>query len=184
MKACLLLYCFSLETSSLFGTFLPCGRRAGRMRRFSLLPTSLWSVQQSAPHSVCHSDILSVIPLYYDIINEMHMFGATMHPLRLVANWQTEDCVSDQQFMLCTLLQKEEVIAIALTYSFNPNHSFPGLVVCAHSTTEVSQKDEFVCPGCSRNHRIQIIIELVFDLIWVGHCGCIGTYNSWLPLTR
>ena len=26
-----------------------------------------------------------------------------------------------------------------------------------------SQEDEFVCPGCSRNHRIQIIIELVFD---------------------
>ena len=63
-------------------------------------------------------------------------------------------------------------------------HSFPGLVVCAHSSTEVSQKEELVCPGCSRNHRIQIIIELVFDLIWVGHCGCIATYNSCMPLTR
>ena len=66
---------------------------------------------------------------------------------------------SDQQFMLCTLLQKEEAIAVALSYSFSPNHSFPGLVVCAHSSIEVSQEDEFVCPGCSRNHRIQIIIE-------------------------
>ena len=29
MEACLLLSCFSLETSSLFGTFLPCGHSAG-----------------------------------------------------------------------------------------------------------------------------------------------------------
>ena len=76
--------------------------------------------------------------------------------------------LADQQFMLCILLQKEKAIAVALSYSFSPSHSFPGLVVCAHSSTEVSQEDEFVCPGCRRNHRIQIIIELVFDLIWVG----------------
>ena len=54
-------------------------------------------------------------------------------------------------------------------------------MVCAHSGTEVPEEDEFVYPGCSRSHRIQIIIELVFNLIWVGHCGCIGTYNCLLP---
>ena len=57
--------------------------------------------------------------------------------------------------MLCTLLQKEEAIAVALCYSFSQNHSFPGLEVCAHSSIEVSQEDECVCPRCSRNHRIQ-----------------------------
>ena len=57
-----------------------------------------------------------------------------------------EDCVSDQQFMLCTLLQKEEAIAVALSFSFSPNYSFAGLVVCAHSSNEVSQEDDlFVC---------------------------------------
>ena len=50
-NACLLLSCFSLETSNFFSTFLPCGRRTGWMRRLSLL-TSLWSVQQSEPHIV------------------------------------------------------------------------------------------------------------------------------------
>ena len=49
--------------------------------------------------------------------------------------------------MLCTLLQKEEAIALKLSYSFGPNQSFPGLQVCAHSSIEVSQEDEFVCPG-------------------------------------
>ena len=78
-------------------------------------------------HSLCHSDILSVLPSYYDIINEMPVFGARMHPWRLIASWQIENCVSDQQFMLCTLLQKEEAIAVALFYSFSPNHFFPGL---------------------------------------------------------
>ena len=107
-----------------------------------------------------------------------------MHPWRLVASWQTEDGASDQQYMHCTLLQKEDAIAVALSYSFSPNHSYPGLVVCAHSSIEVSQEDEIVCPGCCRNHRIEIIIELVFDLIWFGQCGCLGTYNSCIPLTR
>ena len=51
-NACLLLSCFSLETSNFFGTFLPCGHHTGWMCRLSLLTTSLWSVQQSAPHIV------------------------------------------------------------------------------------------------------------------------------------
>ena len=47
-----------------------------------------------------------------------------------------------------------------------------------------SPRRMFVCPGCCRNHRIQIIIALVFNLIWVGHCWCIGTYNCCMPLAR
>ena len=31
-------------------------------------------------HSLYHFDILSVLPSYYDIINEMPVFGARMHP--------------------------------------------------------------------------------------------------------
>ena len=38
-----------------------------------------------------------------------------------------------------------------------------------------SPRRMFFCPGCCRNYRILIIIELVFNLIWVGHCGCRGT---------
>ena len=38
--------------SNLFGTFLPYGCRTGWMRILSLLTTSMWSVQQSAPHIV------------------------------------------------------------------------------------------------------------------------------------
>ena len=47
-KACHLLSCFSLEIS----TLLPCGRRAGCIRKLILLTTSLWWVQLSAPHMV------------------------------------------------------------------------------------------------------------------------------------
>ena len=49
----------------------------------------------SSLHSLCHSDILSVLPSYYDIINEMPVFGARMHPWRLVASWQLEESVTD-----------------------------------------------------------------------------------------
>ena len=34
-----------------------------------------------------------------------------------------------------------------------------------------------------RNCRTKIIIELVFNLIWVGHYGCMGTFNCCMPLT-
>ena len=52
MKACLLLSWYSFKTSNLFGAFLSCGRRVGWIVRLSLLTTSLWSVQQSAPNIV------------------------------------------------------------------------------------------------------------------------------------
>ena len=38
--------------------------------------------------------------------------------------------------------------------------------------------------GAAEITDIQIIIELVFDIIWVGHCGCIRTYNCCMPLAR
>ena len=44
-----------------------------------------------------------------------------------------------------------------------------------------SPRRMFVCPRCCRNHRIQINIELYFNLIRVGHCGCMGTYNRCMP---
>ena len=77
----------------------------------------------------------------------------------------------DGRLCLCSahFLKKEE--AIAVPYSFSSNHSFSGLVVCAHSGIEVPEEDEFVCPKCCRNQRIQIIIELVLissGLVIVG----------------
>ena len=79
----------------------------------------------------------------------------------------------DLQFMLCTLPQEEEAIAVALSYSFSSCHSSQGLVICAHSGIEILEEDGFVCPACCRNHRIRITIERVFNLILVGRCGCI-----------
>ena len=135
---------FSLETSSLFGTFLPCGPCAGWMRRLSLLTRSLWSVQQSAPHIVfatLTSCLSFLCTMTYSMRCQCLEWGCIRDVLLRVG-----------RLMLCTLLQK--AIAVALSYSFSPNHSFPGLMVCAHSSIEVSAEDEFVCPGCSRNHRI------------------------------
>ena len=31
-------------------------------------------------HTLCHSDILSVPPSHYDIVSEMPVFGARVHP--------------------------------------------------------------------------------------------------------
>ena len=36
---------------------------------------------------------------------------------------------------------EKESIAVALPYTFRSNHTFPGLVVCAHSGIEVPEED-------------------------------------------
>ena len=86
-NACLLLSCFSLETSNFFGTFLPCGRRTGWLLRLSLLTTSLWSVQQSAPHIVLVTLTSCLSSSHYGIVNEMPVFRARVHPFCLSASW-------------------------------------------------------------------------------------------------
>ena len=82
MKACLLLSCFSLETSSFFGTFFalwsPC-RLNAQVQFAENKPVICLAV--CTTHSLCHSDILSVLSSYYDydIFNEMPVSGARMH---------------------------------------------------------------------------------------------------------
>ena len=59
--------CFSLVTSSLFGAFLPCCRRAGE----SVDNKIMICAAVCTTHGRCHSDILSVFPPNYEIDNEM-----------------------------------------------------------------------------------------------------------------
>ena len=76
--------------------FLPCGRRAGWILRLSLLATSLWSVQQSAPHMmlVTLTSCLSVIPPHchsqWDASEDASMMWA--------ATWQNQqnDCAPSE----------------------------------------------------------------------------------------
>ena len=64
MKACLLLSCFTLETSSLFGTFLPWSPCRLNAQVADNKPVICPAV--CTTHSLCHSDILSVLPSYYN----------------------------------------------------------------------------------------------------------------------
>ena len=64
------------------------------------------------------------------------------------------------------------------------DHSFSGLVVCAKSGTDVTKKDELVCTECCSNNTVQIIVEFVFDFIWVGHCRRIGTDDGCMFIAR
>ena len=47
-----------------------------------------------------------------------------------------------------------------------------------------SPRDELVCTGCCRNKTVQIIVELVFDFILVGHRRCIGTDGGCMFIVR
>ena len=85
---CLLLFCFSLETPSLFGTSFPCGHCTGLMRRLAFLTTSVTDFSDKsvtcptvcATQKLCHSDILSVLLSHYDMVNAIPEIGALVHP--------------------------------------------------------------------------------------------------------
>ena len=80
MKACLLLSCFSLETSSLWhflALWSPC--RLNAQVEFAVNKPVICPAVCTT-YNLCHSDILCVLPSYYDIINELPGFGARMHP--------------------------------------------------------------------------------------------------------
>ena len=80
MKACLLLS-FQLRDSQSLWHFLalwsPC-RLNAQVEFADNKPVICPAV--CTTHSLCQSDILFVLPSYYDIINEMPVFGARMHP--------------------------------------------------------------------------------------------------------
>ena len=106
------------------------------------------------------------------------MLGAWVHPGRLVSCWKAEDGVCDQQAVLGTSLEKEKTVAVKFSNSMMSYYAFPGGTVCAHSCIEITHYDELVCTGNSGYDSIQVLIELVFDLVWVGHSWRIGTYNG------
>lgn len=53
-----------------------------------------------------------------------------------------------------------------------PNHAFPGGDVTA------TKDDERVCIWNRGNDSVQVFMNLIFDLIWVGHIGGIGSGKS------
>ena len=74
-NVCLLLSCFSLEISLWHFLALWLSYRLNAQIEFAdNKPVICPAV--CTTHSLCHSDILSVLPSHYDIVNEMPVFGA------------------------------------------------------------------------------------------------------------
>ncbi len=96
-----------------------------------------------------------------------------MHPRNLVAGGETEQCVGEDKIMGGTQPEKQEVIAVALTSAMPSNDPFPGLVVCPCSSVEVPEDEKLVrlrdCCNVS-NEGSKFFIELILDVLWVGHC--------------
>ena len=103
-----------------------------------------------------------------------------MHPGCLVLGREVEDSVGDKEVMLGAGLEEQEAVAVALACPMLAQHTFPGAAVTSHSCVEVTKNDdhELVRSWNSGDDSIEVFIELVFGLVWVGHGGCIGDDNG------
>ena len=59
------------------------------------------------------------------------------------------------------------------------NHAFPDGAVAANSRIKITKSDELVSVGDSSDDIIQVLVEFILDLIWVGYgrdvaADCIG----------
>ena len=75
-----------------------------------------------------------------------------------------EDGVCDEEFMLCTCLEKEKSIAVAISRPMLSNHAFPGGGITANPSVEVTKNDELVGIRDRSNDSIQVFVKLVLSL--------------------
>ena len=95
----------------------------------------------STTHGFGQSHVPPVLGPGDDIVNEMPVPRAGMHPCCLVAGWQAEHGVSDGQVVCGTRSEQRESITVALAQSMFSNDIFPGFVVIADTGVEVSEDD-------------------------------------------
>ena len=138
----------------LFGTFLHCGRCAGCMRRLSLLTTSLWSAKQSAPHIVFVT-LTSCLSFLHTMIYSMRcqcLERGCIHDVLLqVGRRKTVLVISSS----CSAHFVKRRKSLLLHFPTPSVPITPSQVWWSVPTIALkSPRRMFVCPGCSRNHRI------------------------------
>ena len=80
--------------------------------------------------------------------------------------------------------EKQQAVAVALpTPCFPITPSIPDGVVTTNSRVEVAKDDELVNVWFSGDGSVQVFVELVLDLVWVGHSRSIDTDNDGKLLT-
>ena len=80
--------------------------------------------------------------------------------------------------MLSAGLEKQQAIAVAFAHSVLPNYALPGGGVSSNSRIKVTENDELVSIGDSLDDIVEVLIELVFCLLWVGQGRSICADNS------
>lgn len=73
-------------------------------------------------------------------------------------------------------LEKQQAVTVALAHSVLPNHAFQGGGVSSNSRIKVTKNDELVGIGDGIDDIVEVLIELVFSLHWVGQVVRVGAY--------
>ena len=90
------------------------------------------------------------------------MFGSRVHPVCFQAVFLLEDCVGNDELMLCTEFEQEAPIVITVPNALSSKDSFPGLGVPPNSSVKVANNEDLVtCRGVIQESE-QIGIEAIF----------------------
>ena len=119
------------------------------------------SVTFCAGHHSGVQDVLEVSLAHYDMVDEVPMFGPGMHPGCLQAVFLLEDGVCDGELLLCTELQQQAPVVIAVTNTMFPNDSFPSFRIFAHPGVEVTKDYDFVVCRGALKEATEIRVKLV-----------------------
>jgi hypothetical protein len=75
-------------------------------------------------------------------------------------------------------LEKQQAVTVALVHSVLPNHAFPCGGVSSNSRIKVTKNDELVGVGGGVDDIAEVLIELVFKLLWVGQSRSVCADNG------
>ena len=91
---------------------------------------------------------------------------------------ETEYRVGDKKAMFSAGLEKQQAVTIALSHSMLPDYTFPGGGVSSNSCVKVTKDDKLVCFKNGVDDGIEILIEFVLYLFWVGQGRSIRADNG------
>lgn len=91
-----------------------------------------------------------------------------MHQCCLVTGGKAENGVCNEKAMFITSLEKQQAATVALSLSVLSNHAFPGSGVSSNSRIKVTKTDKLVGVRDGVDDIVEVLIELVFSLIWIG----------------
>ena len=108
------------------------------------------------------------------VVQRVPVFGSGVHPRCLLAGWELEDSVCDEELMLRTEAKEPKPIVIAAPMTPVSNYWTPNFRVFSHAGIKVTEYDQFVPWWYGGDEFIQLVVELFLGCLLRVEGRCIN----------